>query len=567
MSSTPIATTSLSNLDSIFTSAFRAYNKKTGKDITTHPLATELQTCHSTDAVLTVLRRKIPALGQSQNSDERPSKWLIPTVNVLYAFSATLAEGVGLAFSPAKVIFAGIGVLLLAAKDVSTSREILTDLFDRIGNFFLRLEIYTGVRPTAAMTDIIVQIMVEVLTILAVATKEVRRGRLKKYFKKLMGDTEVEDSLERLDRLTQEEARMASAELLKMTDMLSSQVKGVDTRVQEVGDHVGNKVQDVDGRVQGIGNDIANKVEDVGDKVQGVDDKVQDVGDKVQDVSGKVQGVGEKVQGVGDKMQGIDDKLDQAARNQLRDRLLQWLSPPDPSTNHNIARKASHSGTAQWFFRGGIFNQWKSNGSFLWVHGKPGSGKSVLCSSIIQDIFALRKAGRASMAYFYFDFRDIDKQNLQNLLPSLLIQLSAQSNSCCDILSRLYSAHDRGVQKPSDRAMAKCLKEMLALKAQGHTYIILDALDECPNTSGIPSPREEVLDFVNELVDLHLPNLHLCVTSRPEFDIHAVLQPLSPRAVSLHDESGQTEDILEYVTSVVHSDRSTSGKTSRASES
>jgi hypothetical protein len=88
------------------------------------------------------------------------------------------------------------------------------------------------------------------------------------------------------------------------------------------------------------------------------------------------------------------------------------------------------------------------------------------------------------------------------------------------------------------------------------TYIILDALDECPNISGVPSPREEVLDFVNELVDLHLPNLHICVTSRPEFDIHAVLQPLSPRAVSLHDESGQTEDILEYVTSVVHSDRS-----------
>jgi hypothetical protein len=96
MSSTPIATTSCSNLDSIFTSAFQAYKKRTGKDITSHPLATELQTCHSTDAVLAVLRRKFPALEQSQNSDERPSKWLIPTVNVLYAFSATLAGGAGL---------------------------------------------------------------------------------------------------------------------------------------------------------------------------------------------------------------------------------------------------------------------------------------------------------------------------------------------------------------------------------------------------------------------------------------------------------------------------------------
>jgi hypothetical protein len=160
---------------------------------------------------------------------------------------------------------------------------------------------------------------------------------------------------------------------------------------------------------------------------------------------------------------------------------------------------------------------------------------------------ALRDAGTASMAYFYFDFRDVDKQRLHNLLPSLLIQLSARSDPCCDILSRLYSAHDRGAQKPSDRAMVECLKEMLILNAQGPTYIILDALDECPKTSTIPPPREEVLDFVDELVGLHLPNLHICVTSRPEPDIQAVLEPLTARPVSLHDESGQQEDIANYV--------------------
>ena len=159
------------------------------------------------------------------------------------------------------------------------------------------------------------------------------------------------------------------------------------------------------------------------------------------------------------------------------------------------------------------------------------------------------------MAYFYFDFRDIDKQKLSSLLPSLLIQLSARSNPCCDILSRLYSSHDRGVRKPNDRAMVECLKEMLTLEAQGPTYIIMDALDECPITSTIPSPREEVLDFVDELVGLHLPNVHICVTSRPEHDIQAVLKELAPRAVSLHDESGQQEDIVNYVTCFVRSDR------------
>ena len=159
------------------------------------------------------------------------------------------------------------------------------------------------------------------------------------------------------------------------------------------------------------------------------------------------------------------------------------------------------------------------------------------------------------MAYFYFDFRDVDKQNLSNLLPSLLIQLSARSNPCCDILSRLYSEHDRGVQKPKDRAMIECLKEMLALEPQAPTYIIMDALDECPITITIPSPREEVLEFVGELVGLHLPNVHICVTSRPEHDIQTVLKDLAPRAVSLHDESGQQEDIVNYVTCFVRVDR------------
>ena len=178
-----------------------------------------------------------------------------------------------------------------------------------------------------------------------------------------------------------------------------------------------------------------------------------------------------------------------------------------------------------------------------------------ISSSIIQDIITLRNAGKASMAYFYFDFRDVDKQKLHDLLPSLLIQLSARSDPCCDILSRLYSSNDRGVQKPSDRAMVECLKEMLTLEAQGPTYIILDALDECPIASTIPSPREEVLDLVDELVDLHLPNVHICVTSRPEHDIQVVLERLAQHPVSLHDESGQREDIANYVGSFVQSDR------------
>jgi hypothetical protein len=160
------------------------------------------------------------------------------------------------------------------------------------------------------------------------------------------------------------------------------------------------------------------------------------------------------------------------------------------------------------------------------------------------------------MAYFYFDFRDVDKQRLHNLLPSLLCQLSARSDPFCDILSRLYSAHNRGAQKPSDRAMVECLEEMLTFEARQPMYIILDALDECPITSSIPSPRDELLEFVVGLVNLRLPNLRICVTSRLEHDIQVVLEHLTPHPVTLHDESGQQQDIANYVTFFVHSNES-----------
>ena len=159
------------------------------------------------------------------------------------------------------------------------------------------------------------------------------------------------------------------------------------------------------------------------------------------------------------------------------------------------------------------------------------------------------------MAYFYFDFKDSSKQDAHSLLTSLLAQLSSISDPCYDILSGLYSRHHAGSQQPDDHTLTECLKDMLKLPGQPTVYLIVDALDECPNTSGFPTAREKVLDLLEELVDLKFPNLRLCVTSRPEVDIGTVLRPLTSLHVSLHDESGQNQDILNYIKSVVQSDR------------
>jgi hypothetical protein len=166
----------------------------------------------------------------------------------------------------------------------------------------------------------------------------------------------------------------------------------------------------------------------------------------------------------------------------------------------------------------------------------------------------MRKSGLASLGFFYHDFRDDQKKDRRGLLSSLLVQFCHQSDSYCDILSKLYLEHANGSQRPSDSTLLRCLIEIVKLPGQAPVYLIVDALDECPNTSSMPSPREKVLKLMEELIDLQLANLRICVTSRPETDIKAVLEPLAFHSVSLHDESGQMEDIENYIKSVIKKD-------------
>ncbi|KAH9169161.1 ankyrin repeat-containing domain protein [Lactarius sanguifluus] len=366
-----------------------------------------------------------------------------------------------------------------AARDTAASRDALIELFDRIEDFFVRLRTYTEVPPTTEMTNAMGKILAETLSMLAIATKEMKQRPIKTFLKRVVGRNDIGDALRRLDMLEQGELRTVTAQMLKTTSDLK---------------HV---------MVQKIVSDINSR-------------------DWVR---------------------------------LLRD-LRGWLTPPDPSTNHNIACDAQHERTSAWIFNQGIFKEWGSSSSLLWIHGKPGSGKSVLCSAIIQHIITLRDVGLAIVVYFYFDFRDANKKYRRGLLSSLLVQLASRSTPCLNILSHVYSAYDSGKEQPSERVLVQCLKDMLMAPSlsQFPTYIILDALDECPNTSGIPTARGHVLELVKDLVGLCLPNLHMCITSRWENDIRTTLEPLASGHLSLHDQPGQKSDIVEYISAVVQSD-------------
>jgi hypothetical protein len=176
-------------------------------------------------------------------------------------------------------------------------------------------------------------------------------------------------------------------------------------------------------------------------------------------------------------------------------------------------------------------------------------------SSVIQDIQDMCQTGLATLAFFYFDFRDVNKQDARSLLSSLLIQLCRESDKYSEILSSRYSIHGNGTRQPSEELLMVCLKDMLNVPGQGELYIVVDALDECPSFPGYPTLREQVLAILRELVDSRLPHVHFCFTSRPEVDIRNVMENLAVHSVSLHEQVGQNRDISNYIKFVFSSDR------------
>ncbi|KAH8993412.1 hypothetical protein EDB92DRAFT_1853909 [Lactarius akahatsu] len=170
------------------------------------------------------------------------------------------------------------------------------------------------------MAGVLVKIVIELLSILSIATKEVKRRRAKIFARKLLGRTDIEDALKRLNSLIQEEFQMVTTQILKVA-----------TEVKDGADNTNMAIQQMLNEIEEVKRDVA------------------------------------------------EVKWTQIERD-----IYKWLSPPDSYTNYNIACKAHYEGTAAWFFEAPIFKDWMSTGSLLWMHGKPGSGKSVLWSVISQ---------------------------------------------------------------------------------------------------------------------------------------------------------------------------------------
>ncbi|RMY25079.1 hypothetical protein D0867_00954 [Hortaea werneckii] len=231
-------------------------------------------------------------------------------------------------------------------------------------------------------------------------------------------------------------------------------------------------------------------------------------------------------------------------------KIVDWLAPSDPWTNHRLARDRHEPHTGDWLLQSPTYLNWKAGQSrHLWICGKAGCGKTVLSSTMIEDVKKLcdtdENLGKFGLGAFYFTFSDKQKQSYEDLLRSLVGQLAWKPNGIA-LLQRAYEESSRG--RPGKDEMEKIL--LLSLQAYDQVFLALDALDESPEENDI---RQTMLERLEKLVQ-NACNVKLLATSREVRDIQESMEMLRTERINVAD-SKVDKDIRKYVVSELSKDR------------
>lgn len=228
------------------------------------------------------------------------------------------------------------------------------------------------------------------------------------------------------------------------------------------------------------------------------------------------------------------------SREETFGKIRRWLSAPDPSLNYKKALKQRQVSTGIWFLESEQYAKWRTDPSIVWLYGIPGCGKTVLSSIVIQHV--LQECGEDSgevLTYFYFDFNDMQKQDVERMVRSLIYQLLQQCVKIPGDLDTLFSSCKNGQQEPSLDALLNVMRQMT--KDFPQVFIVLDALDEC-------AYRTELMSILETMTGWQLPNLHLLVTSRRERDIENSLESFVTQENTICLQSEVVDrDIQKYV--------------------
>ncbi|KAH0490059.1 hypothetical protein TgHK011_001544 [Trichoderma gracile] len=215
--------------------------------------------------------------------------------------------------------------------------------------------------------------------------------------------------------------------------------------------------------------------------------------------------------------------VEHARSDDARRKLLTWLCDIDPSEMYNAARDKHAADTGEWLTgKSEKFKAWESSpSSFLWLHGKAGSGKSILSSVVIKHLKDQHASNPSTaLAFFYFSFSDVRKQRVGQMLASLVQQLCARRPGTPQSIQSLKEYQDEG-QRPD----TKTLESILVAVATGFSavHIVIDALDECPTSQG---ERKMLLQSLHRVMTAAPANVHVFCTSREEADINTAMTDL-----------------------------------------
>jgi hypothetical protein len=220
--------------------------------------------------------------------------------------------------------------------------------------------------------------------------------------------------------------------------------------------------------------------------------------------------------------------------------IQKWLSAPDPSENFFKGLRLREPNTGLWLLESDLYKSWKGKPSFVWLYGIPGCGKTVLSTTVLEDIskFTADDPGKAT-AYFYFDFNDRRKQDAEMMVRSLLSQLLQQSIEILPSVDALFKTNQRGSPLPPSESLLDALKELF-IKFPA-TYIVLDALDECEN-------RKELMNTIGIIATWNIEGLHVLFTSRRVGDITTTLEAILDSGNILNIQTKAVDrDIQLYV--------------------
>ncbi|KAF8484357.1 hypothetical protein JB92DRAFT_1574797 [Gautieria morchelliformis] len=243
----------------------------------------------------------------------------------------------------------------------------------------------------------------------------------------------------------------------------------------------------------------------------------------------------------------INQSVKQHKLQEHRQKIYKWLGAPDHESKHRNARRMRQESTGEWFVEGEHFQEWREAPcSFLWLHGIPGAGKTILCSTIIEQLsLHCRSDPSLAMAFFYFDFNN--KDTLPNaVLRSLIKQLSVQCANTPHALESLFSTNEQGGahRDPGQEDLMSTLKTIIS--SFQAVYIVFDALDECPE-------RSRFLMVIRDIHGWDVGQLHLLATSRKERAIEEGLSGLISQEV-LMDENLVDGDIRVHVSRTLEDD-------------